>query len=151
MTYERLKIIMAQTQSKAVTAEKNSSLAHGIGRRKTSVARAWFSRGRGKVRVNTSDIKEYFDTAIDAQMAATPLRIVPISAHYDIKVTVKGGGKVAQADAVKLAIARGFLQLDESLRSVLREHGLLTVDARSKERKKPGRKAARRRFQFVKR
>lgn len=143
---------MAQVQEKvAAPSVKKPSLAHGIGRRKTSVARAWFHRGRGKIRVNTEDIQEYFDTKIDAQTATTPIRVVPIGAHYDIQVTVSGGGKVAQADAVKLAIARGFLKLDESLRSLLREHGLLTVDARAKERKKPGQKAARRKFQFVKR
>jgi len=142
---------MAQTQEKVAAAGKSSSLAHGTGRRKTSVARAWFRRGRGNVRVNTNDLKKYFDTAIDAQVAETPLRIVPISSNYDIKVTVRGGGKVSQADAVKLAIARGFLQLDESLRSLLREHGLLTINARVKERKKPGQKGARRKFQFVKR
>ena len=140
---------MAQTQEKAV--EKSTSLAHGVGRRKTSVARAWFRRGRGRVRVNNSDIKEYFDTNLDTKMAETPLRVVPISSHYDIKVTVCGGGKVSQADAVKLAIARGLLQIDETLRPLLREHNLLTVDARVKERKKPGQKGARRKFQFVKR
>ncbi len=142
---------MAQTQEKAVASSKNTSLAHGTGRRKTSVARAWFRRGRGKVRVNTNDITQYFDTKLDALMAETPMRLVPISSNYDIKVTVRGGGKVSQADAVKLAIARGLLQLDETLRPLLRENGLLTVDSRVKERKKPGQKGARRKFQFVKR
>ena len=142
---------MAETQGKAVTLGKNTSLAHGIGRRKTSVARAWFRRGKGNVRVNTNDLKKYFDTKLDVQLAETPMRLVPISSNYDIKVTVRGGGKVSQADAVKLAISRGLLQIDETLRPVLRQHGLLTVDARVKERKKPGQKGARRKFQFVKR
>ncbi|TET34695.1 30S ribosomal protein S9 [Candidatus Dependentiae bacterium] len=142
---------MAQTLEKVAVSGKNTSLAHGVGRRKTSVARAWFRRGKGNVRVNTNDLKKYFDTKLDVQLAETPMRLVPISSNYDIKVTVRGGGKVSQADAVKLAISRGLLQIDETLRPVLRQHGLLTVDSRVKERKKPGQKGARRKFQFVKR
>ncbi len=142
---------MAQTQEKAAATSKNRTLAHGVGRRKSAVARAWFRRGSGKIRVNKHGIKEYFDTKIDVQMAETPLRVVPMSSNYDVKVTVRGGGKVAQADAVKLAISRAFLQTDETLRPLLRKHNLLTVDAREKERKKPGQKGARRKFQFVKR
>ncbi len=138
-------------QEKASAPIKNTSLAHGVGRRKSSVARVWCRSGKGAIRVNNLDISQYFDTQIDVNNAESPARLVPISSKYDMKVTVSGGGKTAQADAVKLAIARCFLQLDESVRSTLRDKGLLTVDARVKERKKPGRKAARRRFQFTKR
>lgn len=141
---------MTQAQVKEVAPSKKT-VAHGVGRRKSAVARAWLSRGSGKIRVNKADISEYFDTKMDVQAAQTPMRVVPIGSRYDVKVAVRGGGKVAQADAVKLAIARGFLNLDDSLKSLLRSHKLLTVDARVKERKKPGQKAARRRFQFVKR
>lgn len=141
---------MAQAQGKEVATHK-TSVAHGVGRRKTAVARAWLYRGSGKIRVNKLSINDYFDTKIDVQTAEAPLHLVPSGLRYDVKVAVCGGGKVAQADAIKLAIARGFVELDDSLRSILRSHNLLTVDARVKERKKPGRKAARRRFQFVKR
>ena len=138
-------------QEKTSSSVANASLVHGVGRRKTSVARVWCRRGKGSIRVNKLDIADYFDTLIDVQNAETPFRVIPISSEYDMKITVSGGGKVAQADAVKLAIARCFLQLDEAYRPALRKEKLLTVDARVKERKKPGRKGARRRFQFTKR
>ena len=136
----------------AAGAKGKAPLAHGVGRRKSSVARIWLRRGKGAVRVNSKDIVDYFDTNIDIENAKTAFRVVPsLSGSYDVQVNVSGGGKTAQADAVKLAIARGFVQLDESLKPTLRKHNLLTVDSRQKERKKPGRKGARRSFQFVKR
>jgi small subunit ribosomal protein S9 len=138
-------------QEKTSSSVVSAPLAHGVGRRKKSVARVWCRRGKGSIRVNKLDIAHYFDTLIDVQNAETAFRVVPISSQYDMKVTVAGGGKAAQADAVKLAIARCFVQLDEAYRPALREKKLLTVDARVKERKKPGRKGARRRFQFTKR
>ena len=139
---------MAQSKSKA---PKNPSLAHGTGRRKSSVARAWFRRGKGVITVNKQAIGQYFDTAFDIDTASTPMRVIPISSNYDIQINVNGGGKVSQAGAVRLAISRAFLSMDENYRTELRKNELLTVDARVKERKKPGRKAARRSFQFVKR
>lgn len=141
---------MVQTKSKA-KAPKNPSIAHGTGRRKSSVARAWFRRGRGAVSINEQDIKSYFDTAFDIETASTPMKVIPVSSNYDVQVTVAGGGKVSQAGAVSLAISRALLAMDENFRRELRKHHLLTVDDRVKERKKPGRKAARRSFQFVKR
>lgn len=142
---------MAQANQKASGTVKNRSLSHGVGRRKSAVARAWFRRGKGAIIVNKQDLANYFDTKIDEQTAHTPFRVVPISSNYDVQINVRGGGKTAQADAVKLAIARGFVAMDETLRSLLREHDLLTVDDRVKERKKYGQKGARRKFQFVKR
>lgn len=142
---------MAQAKELSSGSKGKAPVAHGVGRRKKSVARIWLRRGKGDIRVNTKDIADYFDTAVDIQTAETPFRIVPISANYNVQANVSGGGKTAQADAVKLAIARGFLQLDESLKPLLRKNKLLTVDDRVKERKKPGRKGARRAFQFVKR
>ncbi len=133
------------------TKEKRVYLAHGVGRRKSSVARAWLHRGTGKVTIKGQDIREYFDTELDYNNAVTPLRVIPSCSKYNARVTISGGGKVAQSDAIKLAISRSILAFDESLRVALREHDLLTVDARVKERKKYGRKAARRGFQFVKR
>lgn len=126
-------------------------LALTTGRRKSSVARAFLKRGTGKLVVNDKDYTTYFDTEITQNAAAFPMLMIPQAKHYDVRVDVKGGGLWGQADAVKLAISRALLVVDESLRATLREHGLLTVDARTKERKKYGQKAARRRFQFVKR
>ncbi len=144
---------MAQAKDTTSKPIKNTSLAHGVGRRKRSVARVWFSRGKGAIRVNGKDIANYFDTPVDVKNAESPFRVIPtqVSTNYNIKVNVAGGGKTAQSDAVKLAIARAFLQIDEAFKPALRDQKLLTVDARNKERKKPGQKAARRKFQFVKR
>ena len=142
---------MAQAKEKATPTPKNVPLAHGVGRRKSSVARAWFRRGSGKISVDGMDIRDYFDTEIDYMNATHAIRLVPISSNYDIHALVHGGGKVAQADALKLAIARGFLILDETIRPALKKEKLLRVDSRLKERKKPGQKGARRKFQFVKR
>ncbi len=142
---------MAQLKAKSAETVKRAPIAHGVGRRKSSVARAWIRRGKGDIVVNKQDISQYFDTFVDIQAALTTFRLLPISANYDVQINVSGGGKTAQADAVKLAIARGFVAMDENLKPVLRQNNLLTVDARVKERKKYGQKAARRRFQFVKR
>lgn len=142
---------MAQLKAKSAETVKKAPLGHGVGRRKSCVARAWIRRGRGDVMVNKQDVSEYFDTLIDMQAALTPFRVWPMGSNYDVQINVNGGGKTAQADAVKLAIARGFLSMDDSLKPLLRQNNLLTVDSRVKERKKYGQKAARRRFQFVKR
>lgn len=141
---------MAQATPKAAAVQKNT-LAHGVGRRKKSVARVWFKRGKGDIRVNGKDIMEYFDTKIDVENAETPCRVVTACQNYDMKVIVAGGGKTSQSDAVKLAISRGLVSMDETVRPLLKTHKLLTVDDRVKERKKPGQKGARRKFQFVKR
>ena len=141
---------MVQVKEKSIEAGKKP-IAHGVGRRKNAVARVWLRRGNGTVMINKQAVDKYFDTSIEVDAAQTPMRLVSSSAHYAIEANVKGGGKKAQADAVKLAIARSFIAFDESLRPLLKEHGLLTVDDRVKERKKYGQRAARRKFQFVKR
>lgn len=144
-------------KEKVVTGpKKNNSpagvpLAHGVGRRKSSVARVWLRRGKGAITINGKDINQYFDTVFTRQAAAMPFVVCPVGTNYDVSVNVSGGGKNGQADAIKLAIARAFLILDATLKPVLRSNDLITVDSRIKERKKYGRKAARRRFQFVKR
>ncbi len=126
-------------------------LAHGVGRRKSSVARVWLRRGKGTILVNGISVKEYFDTDLNRTAAQAPLSVYALAKNYDFAVNVQGGGLSAQADAIKLGIARAILSADEAARSLLREHGFLTVDSRLKERKKYGQKAARRKFQFVKR
>ena len=137
--------------AKEMTKSANSPVAHGVGRRKTSVARVWLRRGDGQILVNGQSHMNYFDTKIAADVASTPFRVCPIGANFNVEANVFGGGKVAQANAVKLGIARAFVEFDANAKPVLKKHGLMTVDARKKERKKYGQKAARRKFQFVKR
>lgn len=138
----------------AAKAQKNvksqTPLAHGVGRRKSSVARVWLYRGNGSIKVNGKDFKRYFDTDIVRMTATTPFALFGKD-RYSAEVNVQGGGLNAQADAIKLGIARALVDADQNAHSLLREYGLLTVDARVKERKKYGQKAARRKFQFVKR
>ncbi len=129
----------------------NAPLGHGVGRRKAAIARIWLKRGKGKLVVNDKDYVKYFDTEVMRLSARTPFEVYPDTAKYDFYANVKGGGLSAQADAVKLGIARALLVTNEELRPLLRKHGLLTVDSRVKERKKYGQRGARRKFQFVKR
>jgi small subunit ribosomal protein S9 len=137
--------------AKKQTSAANTPVAHGVGRRKTAVARIWLRRGDGQIRVNGLDHFTYFDTRIAADVASTPFRVCPVGAGFSVEANVCGGGKTAQADAVKLGIARAFVEFDANAKPILKKHGLMTVDARKKERKKYGQKAARRKFQFVKR
>jgi small subunit ribosomal protein S9 len=141
----------ASVVKKAKKDKKQATLSHGVGRRKKSVARAWLVHGTGKISVNGKSHVDYFDTDVARIAAAMPLSVVPAGSQYDVRVTVNGGGKQGQADAVKLGIARAMVELDQNMKSEMRKYGLLTVDSRVKERKKYGRKAARRAFQFVKR
>lgn len=127
-------------------------IALGTGRRKASVAQVKLYRnGSGQITVNGDDYMKYFPTDLTRLDAASPLRVISHAKMYDYKVKVSGGGKMGQADATKLGISRALVQHDESFRPALRDHDLLTVDSRLKERKKYGRKGARRGFQFVKR
>jgi len=127
------------------------ALLHGVGRRKAAVARVWLTKGNGVIIINGRKVDEYFDTDITRAAVRKPLEVANCEKNYDIKVNVFGGGMHGQSDATKLGIARALLVGDENLRSVLRAHGLLTVDARVKERKKYGQRGARAKFQFVKR
>jgi small subunit ribosomal protein S9 len=152
MVVEKSKTKLAVESGKpAKKAAKGTKLAHGVGRRKTSVARVWLVRGSGNLLVNGRNYTDYFDTELNSQEASAPMRLIPSAAHYDVEVNVLGGGMHSQAGAIQLGIARALVSLDESTRSLLRQHNMLTVDSRRKERKKYGQKAARRRFQFVKR
>ena len=130
---------------------KTAPLSHGVGRRKSSVARVDLRRGSGKITVNDKNYELYFDTDVARISAHKPFVVLSSALHYDAYANVNGGGLNSQADAIKLGIARALLKLNEADRAALRAAGLLTVDSRIKERKKPGQKAARRKFQFVKR
>jgi small subunit ribosomal protein S9 len=124
---------------------------HGVGRRKTSVARVWLKPGEGECRINGRKMGEFFPRHTHQQHALEPLVATESQSRFDIKITVSGGGQTGQAGAVRLALARALVSGDEELRSVLRERDLLTRDPREVERKKPGRPGARKRFQFSKR
>lgn len=138
-------------QKKANASVKNAPLGHGVGRRKSAVARVWLKRGAGSLSVNGKKYDAYFDTHLSKETAYSPFNVYEHAKKYDAQVNVQGGGLRAQSDAIKLGIARAFLAMDENLRPIFREGGFLTVDSRVKERKKYGQKAARRKFQFVKR
>jgi small subunit ribosomal protein S9 len=122
-----------------------------VGRRKTAVARAFMTPGKGKVVVNKLPIEEYFRDEYKRSQALKPLTVTDKLADFDIKVNVKGGGVTGQSGAVSLAIARALLEFDETAREALKKEKLLTRDPRMVERKKYGRKKARKRFQFSKR
>lgn len=123
----------------------------GTGRRKTSVARVYIRDGKGAVKINNKEISDYFVTAQQINTAKAPLRVTGSESKYDIIITVKGGGLSGQAGACSHGIARALSQVDESNHASLKACGLLTRDSRMVERKKFGRRGARRRFQFSKR
>lgn len=122
-----------------------------LGRRKTSVARIYMQSGKGEITVNNRELKTYFPTEILQTIVKQPLVKVEQEGIFDISVNVKGGGLTGQAEAVRLAISRALTEVDAEFRSPLKSEGFLTRDPRMVERKKPGRRKARRRFQFSKR
>ena len=121
------------------------------GRRKAAVARVRIKPGTGKVEVNGKKISQYFTTETIETFIFQPLTVTGTEKSYDIFVNVKGGGMSGQAGAMRHGISRALVKADVSLRPVLKGSGLLTRDARVKERKKPGQPGARKRFQFSKR
>jgi small subunit ribosomal protein S9 len=122
-----------------------------VGRRKTSVARVFMSPGKGRIVVNKLPIEEYFKDEFKRSQALKPLVAADKQNEFDIKVNVRGGGVTGQSGAVSLGIARALVEFDESIRLLLRKDRLLTRDPRMVERKKYGRKKARKSFQFSKR
>jgi len=124
---------------------------YGTGRRKTSVARVFLRPGSGKVTVNGQDFNEYFQGLVRAVAALEPLRAVDALGRFDAYITVRGGGKTGQIDAIKLGVARALLQYNADLRAKLKPLGFLTRDAREVERKKYGKHKARRAPQYSKR
>ena len=122
-----------------------------LGRRKTSVARAILRSGEGKVTVNGNEFEKAFPQLISRDDILSPLKVTETSGTYDVIVNVKGGGTTGQAQAIRLGIARGLINLNPDLRPALKLEGYLTRDPRMVERKKYGRPKARKRFQFSKR
>ncbi len=126
-------------------------IAEATGRRKTAVARVQLVAGEGKCTINKRAFEEYVTDEATRIYTLQPLKIAGVEGKYDVVATAKGGGMTGQAGAVRHGIARALCEADESLRAPLKAAGCLTRDPRMKERKKPGLRGARRRFQFSKR
>jgi small subunit ribosomal protein S9 len=122
-----------------------------IGRRKTSIARVYVQPGKGQIRVNHRDLNDYFRSEILQTTVKQAMTAVKVDGNYDVTVNVEGGGVKGQAEAIRLGIARAMVKINGETRSPLRKEGLLTRDSRMVERKKPGRRKARRKLQFSKR
>ncbi|GAB4014808.1 30S ribosomal protein S9 [Spirosoma koreense] len=122
-----------------------------IGRRKTAISRIYLSAGSGAISVNGKDYKQYFPTEVLQIILNQPFSTVNGVGGYDVRVNVRGGGVAGQAEATRMAIARALVELNAEFRPALKKEGFLTRDSRMVERKKYGRRKARRRFQFSKR
>ena len=122
-----------------------------IGRRKTSIARVYVVPGSGTIVVNQRQLKEYFQSEIHQTIVKQAMTISKVELNYDVSVTVEGGGSKGQAEAIRLGIARALVNINAELKPALRKEGIMTRDSRMVERKKPGRRKARKKFQFSKR
>ena len=126
-------------------------IAQGTGRRKRAVARVKLTLGQGVITVNKRPLTEYFPRPQLQQIVRQPLEATQSGSRFNVEVKTEGGGMTGQAGAVRHGIARALLEMDESLKEILRSSGFLTRDSREKESKKYGRKRARKRFQYSKR
>ena len=124
---------------------------YGTGRRKSSTARVHLKPGSGKITINARSIDEFFGRQTGRMIVRQPLELVQMASRFDVDVAVDGGGITGQAGAIRHGITRALMQFDESLRKQLRGAGFVTRDAREVERKKVGRRKARRGTQFSKR
>ncbi len=124
---------------------------NAVGRRKQAVTRVFLSKGEGNITINGKDYKTYFPLVYLQNQVEAPLKTIESADKFDVMVNATGGGVKGQAEAVKLGIARALLQVNPEYRPALKEAGLLTRDPRAVERKKPGKKKARKSFQFSKR
>ncbi len=124
---------------------------YSTGRRKNAVARTRVYNGTGEITVNGRPYEEYFPRATLQMIIRQPLNLTKTIGKFDIKINVQGGGVAGQAQAVRHGISRALLEVDPDLRPALKKAGFLTRDAREKERKKPGQRGARARFQYSKR
>ena len=126
-------------------------LISSVGRRKTSIARLYMKSGKGVFKINGLDFEKYFTSELLQLIIKQPIEVIDAKGKFDFKVNVHGGGLKGQAEAIRLAISRAFVKNDEETRSILKKAGFLTRDPRMVERKKYGRRKARRAFQWVKR
>lgn len=124
---------------------------NALGRRKEAIARIYMKQGKGVITINKRELENYFPEARLQYVVNQPLQVTENEGQFDINVNLVGGGFKGQAEALRLAIARALVKVDEENKSVLRQNGFLTRDSREVERKKPGQKKARKRYQFSKR
>ena len=124
---------------------------YATGRRKTSIAKVWVKKGSGKIYVNGKLFSEYFSNDNHKMQITRPFEIINQPTEYDVRCSVKGGGPTGQAGAMVHGISKALVMFDNNFKSTLKAEKLTTRDSRSVERKKPGRKKARRSFQFSKR
>ncbi|MDV2504150.1 MAG: 30S ribosomal protein S9 [bacterium] len=124
---------------------------YGTGKRKTSIARVWLTPGSGAITVNRLPMDEYFDRETSKMVVRQPFELTGTLGNFDAFITVRGGGKTGQAGAVRHGITRALLKANAGLRDTLKRAGMVTRDARKKERKKYGQPGARKRFQYSKR
>tara|TARA_B100001029_G_C14940513_1_gene382937 strand:- start:159 stop:575 length:417 start_codon:yes stop_codon:yes gene_type:complete len=136
-------------QEKIISNFKDSIYA--TGRRKTSIAKVWLKKGSGKISVNGKDYVQYFKRANHQMKLLRPLEIIEQSTNYDVKCNVKGGGLTGQVGAMVHGISKALILFDSGFKSTLKKEKLNTRDSRAVERKKYGRRKARRSFQFSKR
>ena len=127
------------------------NVKYATGRRKTSIAKIWLSKGSGKIIVNGKDFKNYFTRPNHQMQITRPFEIISQETDYDVKCRVTGGGLTGQAGAMVHGISKAILLFDENLKSTLKKEKLTTRDSRAVERKKYGHRKARRSFQFSKR
>jgi len=123
----------------------------GVGRRKSATARCYLKTGKGQIRINHRDPKEYFCDLWQLEHAFEPMEVAGVSRDYDVTVNVRGGGLTGQAGAIRLGIARALVEINPDFRPALKAEGMLRRDPRIVERKKYGQPKARKRFQFSKR
>jgi len=124
---------------------------YATGRRKTSIAKVWLKKGSGKIYVNGKIYSDYFASDNHKMLITRPFEIINQATEYDVRCSVKGGGPTGQAGALVHGISKALVMFDSNFKSTLRSEKLTTRDSRAVERKKPGRKKARRSFQFSKR
>ena len=124
---------------------------YATGRRKKSIARVWVKKGSGKIYVNGKQMQDYFKRPVHQILVVRPLNEINASAEYDVKCIVTGGGLSGQAGAIIHGLSRALVSIDSNLKKTLKKNKLVTRDSRKVERKKYGRKKARRSFQFSKR
>ena len=122
-----------------------------VGRRKTSKARVFLTKGSGNISVNQKELSDYFPREVAQMLVKQPLETTDLTKGVDIKATVSGGGSFGQAGAIRLGIARALVEFDENLKPALKKEGFLTRDSRKVERKKVGLRKARKRPQYSKR
>lgn len=133
-------------------AKETVAQYYGIGGRKTSLSRVWLTAGQGKIEINGKPLEEYVSyREVLKEVVRRPLKITDTVGRYDVQAKIRGGGVASQADALSHSIARALIELNPDFKVPLKREGLLTRDPRVKERKKYGRKRARKRFQYTKR